>query len=407
MNWIILIGLALYFVANGTPTGWRFANDGSMNVRISVDGDSVTVRSEGDIDLAPDGSGVAGLANGAYLDIRVARGGSARRVRFEGENGVIARQFFVGGDEQAWGPGADGFVADVMPIVLRETAINADERVAWLLENRGHAGLLDEIDLIHSDFAQRVYSVRVAESGPIAPADFLRLIGAAAGNMGSDFDLRTTLLAVYDAQAPTDELFAALLAAGRTLDSDFDARTLLTTLGPRMPSSAAAADAYLEVAATIGSDFDLRLALGPIVSQPNLPDEFIVRAIDLARGEIGSDFDLRTLLKDAAARVGGSDALARAYTAAAKTIGSDFDQKGALLALAADADLTPAGWRMLLESAQEIGGDFECATLLTAVAPRLPNDESVLAAYRATLATVGGDFERQRAAAALVDNARR
>jgi len=86
---------------------------------------------------------------------------------------------------------------------------------------------------------------------------------------------------------------------------------------------------------------------------------------------------------------------------AAAQIGSDFEHRMALMTLASNAELTPAGWKMLLESAQGIGGDFECAMLLMAVASELPPDADVVAAYRATLATVGSDFERQRAAAAL------
>ena len=41
------------------------------------------------------------------------------------------------------------------------------------------------------------------------------------------------------------------------------------------------------------------------------------------------------------------------------------------------------------------------ATLLTAVAPHLPDDPQVLGAYRTTLQTIGGEFEKQRAAAAI------
>ena len=400
MNWIILVGLALFFVATGA-TGWRFGDNGPMNVRVTNDAYSLDIKGAGDIDLAADGSGVTALADGGYLDISMTRDGTRRRVRFTGGNDAIERQFSEDGDVVPWGPEADRFVTEAMPIVLRETGLNVAERVAWLLENRGHGGLLDEIDLIRSDFAQRLYTVRYAESTEIPPADFGRLMTTAEDNMGSDFDLRTTLTEVYDAQTPTGAPLVALLAAGRSIGSDFDARTLLETVGGRMPSAPEAATAYLEVAATIGSDFDLRHALLPFVTQTHFGDDDVARAIDMAGAEIGSDFDLRALLSEAATRVGSSDALARAYTTAAGSIGSDFDHKEALVALADGADLTPAGWRMLLESAQAIGGDFECAAVLMTVAPQLPRDDAVVAAYRTTLATVGSDFEQRRAAAAL------
>jgi len=404
MNWVILAAIALYFIAtavNDGATGWHFDDSGSFNVRVSNDDYSLRVRSEGDVELPADGSGVTALSTGDSLDIRLTRNGVERRVLFSSESGAIKQQFFVEGDEQPWGPEADRFVAEVMPIVLRETAINADERVAWLIANRGHAGLLDEIELIQSDFAQRVYTVQYAETATIADTDFARLMKAAGDHMGSDFDLRTTLSAVYDAQTPTGESFTALLADGGTLGSDFDARTLLEHVGPRMPNAAEAATAYLELATTIGSDFDMRLALQPLVTQPALADEVVAEAIDMAATELGSDFDLRTLLSEAAPRVGRSDVLARAYTRATRGLGSDFDHREALTALADGADLSPAGWRLLLDSTQGIGSDFDAAALLMNVAPKLPRDEEVLAAYRAALATIDSDFDRQRAADAL------
>ena len=84
MNYVILIGIALFFLASAIrdgAMGWDF-RDGPMNFRIT-DGDyTLRVRGEGDIDLAPDGSGVAALLV-ARLPRRphdAQRHGSARRL---------------------------------------------------------------------------------------------------------------------------------------------------------------------------------------------------------------------------------------------------------------------------------------------------------------------------------------
>ena len=408
MNYVILIGIALFFVLTAVrdgAMGWDFHNN-SMNFRIG-DGDySLRVKSDGDVDLELDGSGVAALDRGGSLDVGMRSNGVDRRALYTNEDGTIERQFFVEGDEQPWSPEADRFVAEVMPIVLRETAINAGERVAWLIDNRGQSGLLDEIALINSDFAQRVYSVQYAQTATIAPADLERLMKLTADNMSSDFDVRTTLIEVYDAQMPTGAAFDALLGAGETISSDFDARMVLEHVGPSMPSTPDAATAYIDVARTISSDFDMRLALGPLITSADADDEVVARAIDLAGTDISSDFDLRSVLVEAAGRVGQSDMLARAYTTAASSISSDFDQRIALQVLGDNAQLTPEGWRMLLATARDISSDFDAATLLTELVPHLPRDEGVLQAYRETLDTIGSDFDRGRAAAAL-EGARR
>jgi hypothetical protein len=402
MNWVILIGIALFFVALEARHGdhWYLGRNG-FDIAIGDDRARLAVRADGNVDIAPDASGVIAVGDGDYLDVRETRGDKQRRVRFSGVDGEIEKKFWIAGEEQTWGADADAFVAEVMPVLLRETGINTEERIAWLLANRGHTGVLDEIDLIRSDFAQRIHTIEYAKSGPIAAPDFTRLMQSAERNMGSDFDLRTALMEVRAAQNPTGENLVALISAGKSIGSDFDARVLLGTIGAGALDTPEAGTAYLDVAATIGSDFDSRHALAPIVANDAVADEIVARALDLAGTDIGSDFDLRVLLGEAAARVGASDLLARAYVNATRTIGSDFDHKLALVALADRAELTSMGWQALLESARDIGGDFECSTLLMAVAPKLPPDQAVIDAYETTLETIDGEFERLRARAAL------
>jgi hypothetical protein len=405
MNYVILFGIALFFIAmsvrDGGSGGFIF-RDGQLNARIVADDYTLRVNGTGNIDLAPDASGVTALSRRGSLDVHLRRDGAERRVLYTNDDGAVRRQFFVAGSEQAWGPEADRFVAEAMPIVLRETALDAEERVAWLLENRGQGGLLDEIELIDSDFAQRVFSIEYAKAAAIAPADFDRLMRLAKDNLSSDFELRLTLTGLYNEQMPTGEQLVSLLTAGTSLDSDFEARVLLQHVLGRLPATPEAVAAYLDVVATIDSDFEMRLALAPLVTRVELADDLVARSIEVAGRELNSDFELRVLLAAAASRVGTSDALARAYTSAAASINSDFEHRLALHALAAGAKLSPYGWQLLLESAQEIGSDFECATLLQTVAPQLPRDEAVVAAYRATLNTIESDFEQQRAAAALL-----
>jgi len=402
MNYVILIGIALFFIATAVRNGvggWDF-NDGRANLRIVNSDFTLRVRTEGDVDLAADGSGVAALSPRGSFDVLMTRNGTDRQAVFTNLDGSVDRHYFVNGAEQAWGGDADRFVAEVMPVLLRETAINAKERVAWLLANRGQAGLLDEIDLIQSDFAQRVYTVEYAQTATIAPADFERLMRTTGENMSSDFDIRTTLSAVFDAQQPTGPSFVALLEAAETISSDFDARMVLAHVAPSMPRTPEAGAAYLDVARTISSDFDMRLALHPLLTN-EMPDDLFASALDVAGTEISSDFDLRTVLTDAAPRIGRSDALARAYTTAANSISSDFDQRVALTVLGDNADLTPLGWQLVLESARNISSDFDAATVLTELVPHLPNDEAVINAYRETLDSIDSDFDRGRAAAAL------
>ena len=132
MNWAILTGIVLFLAAAAALEcgPWHYANDDTFALHIDDVDSHVAIEGRGVIDLAPDASGVTALGADGYLDLGSDVGGIARRVRFSNSNGTIARQFWVGREERRWGADADSLVAELMPIVLRETAIDVEARVA-------------------------------------------------------------------------------------------------------------------------------------------------------------------------------------------------------------------------------------------------------------------------------------
>ena len=101
MNYVILIGIALFFVLTAIrdgARGWDFNNQ-PMNIRIGgrVGDYSLSVKSDGAVDLDPDGSGVTALDRGGSFDVRMRRDGVDRRALYTSDDGTIERQFFVEG----------------------------------------------------------------------------------------------------------------------------------------------------------------------------------------------------------------------------------------------------------------------------------------------------------------------
>ena len=62
---------------------------------------------------------------------------------------------------------ADGraWLARTLPDVIRESAIGAPERVKRILRQQGAAGVLADINKIHSDHSRRVYLENLLEYG--------------------------------------------------------------------------------------------------------------------------------------------------------------------------------------------------------------------------------------------------
>lgn len=353
------------------------------------------------VSLAPDGSGVRQISDGGYLDATLDKGGQSRRVRYVGAQGGIQRQFWVNGQIKAWGVDADRFVAELMPILFRETGLNANERVDWLLKERGADALLAEIALIDSDSIQGRYIGRYAETASIPPQTLERLLAMAGKDIDSDSQLGATLEKIFDTQKTTGRQLVQLLKAALSIDSDSQAQALAQKVGPAAFASDEITAAYFDLARTIDSDSQMQAALSSLVANPSVADARIGQTLELAGTDIDSDSQLSALLIQAAPRVGASEALAQSYLKAAASVDSDSQSTAALMALAENARLSPASWRGLLDAAGRIGSDSQKSSLLVSVAERLPRQADVEGAYRSAVKTIGSDSNRRRAEQAL------
>lgn len=99
-----------------------------------TDGSEISVRVSGGVnglEIAPDGSAVTRMPDGAVMIISVRRNGEERQLRFEGANGGIETVFRIDGERQQLDTEAEAIMHEVLPLVLRETGINAVTRT-WI-----------------------------------------------------------------------------------------------------------------------------------------------------------------------------------------------------------------------------------------------------------------------------------
>jgi hypothetical protein len=358
-------------------------------------------KAKGDIDLAPDGSGVASLSSGGYLDATLDKSGIARRVRYAREGGAIERRFWVGNQSRAWSAEADAFVAELMPIIFRETGLNAKERVDWFLKQRGQDALFTEIGLIDSDSIQAAYVGRWLGTTTLAAPMFERVVALAGDQIDSDSHLQATLDKAYNTQHPKGRQLVQLLKAAESIDSDSHAFAVLSEVATDAMSAEDTANAYFDLARTIDSDSHMQAAFSKIVGSPAISDARVGDIIRLAGEDIDSDSHVHAVLHDAARRVGASDALARDYLAAARSIDSDSHNMDALQFLAREARLSPASWRALLEDASDIDSDSHKSALLVMIAPRVAASDDLSRAYISAARTIGSDSHAMQALQAL------
>lgn len=387
-------------IGQGTSVNIHENDNGARTMSLSFSDDDMRLKlkASGDFVFAPDDSGLEHMGAGAALDLIQEAGGTKRRLVADGTSGGIDYTFYVDGEERPFDADARAWFADILPMVMRETAINAPERVEYILANDGHDGVIDEIAKIRSDFARRHYVEAYVATGDLPGGAYDRLIGETA-KIGSDFELRHALAIIYDTQRPRGPQLASLIEAAAGIGSDFEMRQLLGGIAEDAVADEAVMTAYARAADGIGSDFELRQALQALMEAGRGP-----RAVEIAlpvADDIGSDFEMRSLLDAAAPLAVQSDAASRAWLDAAATIGSDFELRQALSSFAARGPASPATWQALLEAAKGIGSDHECASFLVTAAGHMPDDPAVEAAFRSVMETIGSDSDYRRVAKAI------
>ena len=372
-------------------TGW-----GSSTFRMKSDTLDVDVEIEGDVEFDAAESDIVSLEDEATIEQTV--DGVEHRIEFENSGGKVVRRYFVDDTERPLDAAGRAWLAEVIPLVLREGAFDVDDRVARIKAKGGAGAVLDETDRIQGDYARRSYLVALAESGQLLPAEVDRAI-AVARKTDSDFEQRTTFTAFIEKQELAPAQYVTLLEATADIGSDFEQRTVLEALAPKLVVDEPVAAAWAKTLATIESDFEARTVIEAMAENDEIPESAVKLALRNTR-QLGSDFERRTALSALAPHLEEHVALVPDYTASASDIGSDFERRTALVELVEQVDLDAAACRAVLESTAGIGSDFEKRTVLVELAQDMPADEALIRRYREITRGMG-DFERMQAEKAL------
>ena len=344
-------------------------DDGVRRWRISWSGDgcSIDMKAEGRFELERDLSDVKSMDRGAYLEIDVRSNGDRRRYEVSGTSSGLERRYAVNRTEQPIDADARRWIAAMLLELERRTAFAVHTRVPDLLRSGGPGAVMDEVAKMHSDYVQRRYLTVMLDSA--------RLDGA--------------------------QVSRAIRLSSDELASDYEQASFLVDLGKRGYVTTDVAGDFVKATSSINSDYERRRALGTVLALPNLPAATVAELLQAA-SSFRSDYERAELLLTTAKANGFPNGAARdAYLGAAASISSDYEKHRVLKRLAR-AELTDDQLIALLSTAKSIRSDYELATLLLEVSEGRTLDGKARDAYLEATETIGGDYERRRALAALL-----
>ena len=405
----LVLGLAALVavpgLAIGTYASEAFAGIGEF---ISIDGSEHRYRSntsEGSVDLRLRGevafnaaeTDVESLGEGARFSLETRRDGVRRAYRVETVDGRLVRHYRVDGREAELDAAARAWLAAELPVLLRETGVNAEARGKRILAAGGTDALLAEIEAIRSEHAARVYTGVLAASVALDDGQLDRLLRR-VDRFESDYERRQAYAAVVQGQALSVAGQARLLSALPGMASDYEKRLVLQALGKRGVPSGPAAAAWLAAVDSLRSDYERRQAIEPVLAHAPATTEALGLALK-ASLRFGSDYEARLVLQRIAPHVVGQPGLQPDFREGMARIGSDYEQRQVLEALLA-GQVDAATAILVLEQVASIGSGFEAGQVLQKLAAVMPADPGLIERYRAAARRLG-DHERGRAERAL------
>src|SRR5215213_2802869 len=283
--------------------------------------------------------------------------------------GQITRAFYVNGAARPLDNSGKSWLSKFVLEAVRQGGIDAEKRVQRILEQRGVAGVLAEINLISSDYAQRHYYEALIKQ------------------------------ATLDATALRD----VLRQVARDISSDYEQAQLLTAVAPMLTGKDVAIQPFFDAVGTIKSDYERSRVLKTILKQ-DTPSSVLLVLVASATKTISSDYEKAGVLKGVAAVYLDDPTLRETFFQTIASISSDYERRGVLTALVKTKSQSEEVLRLLLDSAAGISSDYEKATFLVEVSNVYTGETRLREAFLKAVETIKSDYERGRVLSALLKN---
>ena len=160
----------------------------TREVKWSRRGCRIEMRIDGDIAFSEDMSAITRVARGGA--VRIEQRGAVRRelrlaTRRDGRLGV---SYKVDGRGRAFDSAGRAWMGEMLEMLLRNTGINAEQRVALLLRQGGHDAVLAELPRLAGDRVQRWYLAELMTQAQLNGAAYAATMRAATENIRSDHE---------------------------------------------------------------------------------------------------------------------------------------------------------------------------------------------------------------------------
>lgn len=358
---------------NGTSTSIHSSSDeddSSFQYISSSNGRCLQVALWGKVEFTPDERDVSHLSNDGRLYVRERRADVDRELTVTpGDDDAPGYAYSVDGERASFDEDGRAWLGTLLPEVIRESGINARQRVARLRREGGVEAVLADISRTQSTSAKRAAYEALLRDGNLSSEDEARLARQAGTDLSS---------------------------------SDGELRAVLEAVGKRGHQAPAMAEALGAAVEHMSSDGEKRAVLEQYALQGDR--DMLLMTMRQARS-ISSDGEKASFLRSTVSRylANSDEALRNAFFSVAQTISSDGEKREVLMQ-ALPFGAQPGVLMSVLDVARQISSDGEKSELLVNILRRrFAMTPQLREAFMRTTRSLSSDGEYRRVMEAMQD----
>jgi bla regulator protein blaR1 len=308
---------------------------------------------------------VQSLSDGGSFTVRNWVGMVPHTVQITAAGGKLTHEYFVAGRSRGWGDEGRTFLAAQLPILVRQSGLGADARVKQIHAAKGIQGVLDEVDLLGSDYARRLYLVALIDVAHPDGSSVVPILQRTGDRMHSDYDRRQVLEHAAARVTLARPASLAYVQAMATMTSDYDKREALNAL--TRSGAGFDGDAVFQAVAHMKSSYDKRMVLEEIIARGTGISVETKKGILASAGEMQSDYDRRQVLTKYVEKFGLEPAVRDAFFTAVDAMHSDYDRAETLLTALKGQTIDSTTRAAYVSSVERLKSSYDQNRVLAAV----------------------------------------
>lgn len=361
---------------------------------------STEINYDGEIAFTDDEKDIKSISPGGFFKFSKTTFGNRRAVHIESNsNGELKRTYYVGKTQEPYEPDGRKWLADMLPEVIANTGIGAQERVRRIYGQKGIDGIMEAIEEISSDYTKSIYFNYLIQQNGLKEKDLTRILGAVSDQVHSDHEKSKLLQNWSSIFLQNTSLVSTYLDVVKGISSDYEKARVLrhVLLVPSSKFSEATFTKTLDAISGIASDYEKAKVLSELLSKQELPEKHFKQTMIVVSG-ISSDYEKARVLDkliSAKPKVLNEHFLLLLETIA-KT-NSDYEKSKTLATLLKNSQLSESQYIQWLGAIPQVHSDYEKGKLLQQASRTMPKDKpAVVEAYKKAAKTISSDFEYRK-----------